>query len=236
MKKIKKNPPSRTSYHSNPEITHPVHSEFGLERLVFFSDAVMAIAITLLVIEIKVPEIAITPASTAASVHSEFVSHLMELFPRFMGFFLSFCVIGVYWMLHHRFFSFIKRYDYKLILLNLVFLLFIALMPFFSSLIGHHPLRITIVAYAAEVAALGLSMSALWWYASHNHRLVDPLLTRQSIRVMQVRVSTNPMIFLLSIPLALVFHPQWAIILWMVSPLIIVGVVRLAKHQKVEPN
>ena len=96
--------------------THPANEELGLERIVFFSDAVMAIAITLLAIDLKVPEIA---ASVAAA---ELPGALSELAPRFMSFIISFFVIGIYWMSHHRYFRFIKRYDGGLIVLNLLFL------------------------------------------------------------------------------------------------------------------
>ena len=123
----------------------PVNRELGMERIVFFSDAVMAIAITLLAIEIKVP------AVTAEVAHSELPTLLSEMAPAIMSFVISFAVIGIYWMSHHRYFGLVKRYDNRLILLNLLFLLFIASMPFAASLLGQYAyLSLSVVVYSAN--------------------------------------------------------------------------------------
>ena len=209
---------SHESSHESPEL--------GLERLVFFSDAVMAIAMTLLAIDLKVPEIAVTVAST------ELPGRLNELAPRFMSFIVSFVVVGVYWMSHHRYFGYIKRYDNKLILLNLLFLLFIVCMPFVASLLGlYGRLPIGVIAYAVAVAATGLTISAIWWYASHNHRLVDDTLDDQFIRTRNVVALAVPVVFLVSIPLALI-SPLLGMAAWWVSPLITIVVLRIAAFGK----
>jgi uncharacterized membrane protein len=102
---------------------------FQLERLAFFSDAVFAIAITLLVIEIHVPEIEdVTDASLGAA--------LMALIPKYIGFLVSFLVIGRFWIGHHNAFSHLKTCDDKLIWRNLIFLMMIAFMPFPTALIS----------------------------------------------------------------------------------------------------
>ena len=80
----------------------PVNPELGLERIIFFTDAVMAIAITLLALDVQVPDI------PAALARSELPARLSELSPRIMSFVISFVVIGIYWMSHHRYFTFIK--------------------------------------------------------------------------------------------------------------------------------
>ena len=80
--------------------------------------------------------------------------------------------------------------------------------------------------YAADVTAIGLSMSLLWWYASHRHRLVDPALPSSVIRAMTLRAIVAPMIFLLSIPVALV-SPFGAMAIWWISPLVAVAVTKL---------
>ena len=124
-------------------------------------------------------------------------------------------------MSHHRYFSFIRRYDNRLMLLNLLFLLFIAAMPFIASLLGQYPyVPLSVITYAAEVAAIGLSMSALWWYASHSHRLVDEALDPRVIRLMNVRVFAGAIMFLLSIPVAF-FSTNWAVAVWWISPVVV---------------
>lgn len=102
----------------------PAHA---LERMIFFSDAVFAIAITLLVIEIHVPEIH-RPASDA-----DFLRALLPMIPNFTGFFASFFVVGAFWMGHHRAFDCARHWDQRLMMPNLMMLSAIAAMPFFTA-------------------------------------------------------------------------------------------------------
>ena len=103
--------------------------ELQFERLLFFSDAVFAIAITLLVIEVKVPEIEhVSEAALRAA--------LRDLFPNYIGFLLSFFVIGRFWIGHHRIFGYLKDWDNGLVRINLLFLATIAFMPFPTAVIG----------------------------------------------------------------------------------------------------
>ena len=84
-----------------------------IERTIFFSDAVFAIAITLLVLNIGMPEI---PADLVAT---ELPRRLLELWPKFLSFFISFWIVGIYWIAHHRTFHYIKGHDRRLLLINL---------------------------------------------------------------------------------------------------------------------
>jgi uncharacterized membrane protein len=205
------------------------HTELGLERIVFFSDAVMAIAITLLVIDLKLPDI---PSSLAAA---ELSTRLTELTPRVMSFIISFAVVGVYWSSHHRYFNYIKRYDGRLIALNLVFLLFVALMPFFASLLGQYGyLPIALIAYALAVAATGLAIGLVWRYASYQHRLVDHDLDAGFIRVRNLVALVVPLIFLASAPLALL-SPWMTLAAWWISPLVSILVLRMLER-RIEKN
>ena len=90
-----------------------------LERLVNFSDAVIAIAITLLVVQFSVP---------AAS--EDVGEALLDRWPQFLSFILSFFVIGIFWMAHHRIFRYVARMDQGLLWLNLLFLMCIAFLPY----------------------------------------------------------------------------------------------------------
>src|SRR5258707_188668 len=102
-------------------------TELGLERLIFFSDAVIAIAITLLVLDLRLPE---------ASGES-LAAQLGDLSSSFLSFFMSFAVIGLFWEAHHRLFGFIERYDRTLLWLNLAFLFLIASLPFPTSVLAN---------------------------------------------------------------------------------------------------
>jgi uncharacterized membrane protein len=115
-----------------PKQTHADNPAHGLERMAFFSDAVFAIAITLLVIEIKVPEVA-HPYTDAA-----FLEALNERIPHFIGFFVSFFAIGLFWASHHRAFDCARHFSPKLFVPNLMLLCAIAAMPFFTAFSAEH--------------------------------------------------------------------------------------------------
>ena len=188
--------------------------QLGLERIVFFSDAVMAIALTLLVIDLKLPDI---PAQLAAA---ELPRQLSQLTPRIISFVISFAVIGIYWTSHHRYFTYIRRYDGRLILLNLVFLFFVVLMPFAAGFQGQYGyLPVGTLVYGGAVAATGLSIGALWWYASHGHRLIDPDLGPEFIRRRNRVALIVPALFLASLPFAFL-SPLITQAIWWVGPVI----------------
>ncbi len=193
-----------------PQI-HP--TDLSLERIVFFSDAVMAIAITLLAIDLRVPEM------TMAVAAAELPRQLTELMPRIVSFVISFFVIGVYWSGHHRYFGHIRRYDSRLVVLNMLFLFFIVVMPFVAGLLGHFPLiPLSIAIYSAAVAATGYAIGAVWWYASHKRRLIDPDLDLRYIHYTNLIAVTVPTFFLISIPFAFL-SPYAALAIWWIGPL-----------------
>jgi uncharacterized membrane protein len=108
--------------------------EHGLERLIFFSDAVFAIAITLLVIDIRVPRLPMGSSDQASW------NALLEQAPEFAGFFISFFVIGSFWAGHHRGMSLASHYAPTLTMPNLTFLCAIAALPFFTAFASANPM------------------------------------------------------------------------------------------------
>ncbi len=108
-----------------------IHKEFELERLILFSDAVFAIAITLLIIEIKFPDV---PKGTPTSELFNLFKHTLVEFATFT---LSFIIIGSYWMRHLKLCRYLKNYDDGLIVRNLFFLFFIVVFPFSAASMGH---------------------------------------------------------------------------------------------------
>ncbi len=198
-----------------------VHEDsLGLERIIFFSDAVMAIAITLLAIDLKLPDIDPSHALT------EVPRQLGAIGPAFLTFFISFVVIGIYWMSHHRYFAYIKRYDARLMVLNLMFLFFIVCMPFVANLLGRYAaVPIVLILYTLAAAALGVSLALIWWYASRNHFLT-PDLDAQAIREISIRLAAGPVMFLAAVPFAFVSATA-VIITWWLSPLAVLAAMRI---------
>jgi uncharacterized membrane protein len=177
----------------------------SLDRLIFFSDGVHAIAITLLVLPITVPRVAEGDLGRA----------LADNWREYFAYGLSFVVIGFYWLLHHRVFNFIVREDRVLVRLNLLLLGCIAFLPFPTAVLGEYGSNWAAVsAYAASIAATGLVWSALWWWASSGRRLIDDTLTDGEIRSRQVDGVLTPIVFAASIPVAQV-DPGAAEIMWL---------------------
>lgn len=192
---------------SSPLLKVESESNTALERLIFFSDAIFAIAITLLALDIRLPSL--SPNITDADLFNQ----LIEIGPKYYSFSISFLSIGLYWLGHHRMFQSIKRYDTVLLLLNLLLLMCIAFCPFPTSVIGDYNNRTASIFYALTFAITGLISAAIWLYASANGRLLSTELDRHSFRFRLFRAFFAPILFLLSIGVAF-WNPSLARILW----------------------
>ncbi len=176
----------------NPQIEapRPFHTN---ERLTFFSDGVFAITITLLVLEIKVPELAENLISSHLS------SELWHLVPKMLGHILSFVILGLYWIAHHNMFMHIKRHDHILLWLNVLFLMCIASIPFPTGLIGHYPdQQISVIIYSATLAFTGVCLNLLWWYST-KYRLVDDDTDPAFVKFVFDYIRIAPLVYLLAI-------------------------------------
>lgn len=182
--------------HSAIEESESEH--LGLERLVFFSDAVFAIAITLLALEIHLPTI------EGAISDEELLHNLQSIGSSYLAYVLSFLVIGVFWIGHHRRFRFIERYDNRLLFLNLLLLMVVAFVPFPTSVISEFGNKTATIFYAATMGSIGLISVGIWGYASTGHRLVKSSLDAKTIRQELLRGLVIPAVFLLSMGVALV--------------------------------
>jgi uncharacterized membrane protein len=104
-----------------------IKKEFQLERVIFFSDAVFAIIITIMILDVKLPEVERYSSELAAK------SAFMHIMPKLVGYGVSFFAVGNLWMKHLRTFSFLKDYNLQLITINLLFLFSVSLFPFALS-------------------------------------------------------------------------------------------------------
>jgi uncharacterized membrane protein len=150
-------------------------NRLAIERLVFFSDAVFAIAITILVLDIRLP------AGADAASSRELLLSLAGLWPKYLAFFISFWVIGLFWISHHRKFLYIERLDYQLVTLNLLTLMMIVFIPFPTAVMSENVSFTANAFYALTMILASLSGLILWRHAARNHRLVDPNLDRRLI-------------------------------------------------------
>jgi uncharacterized membrane protein len=197
---------------------------FQLERLILFSDAVFAIAITLLVIELKIPEMDELSNQSLANA-------LVQTIPHFFSFLLSFMIIGIYWVSHHRMFYYVIDYDGKLLWLNLLFLFFIALMPFSSNIYGvYSGLNIAFFLYVANISMLALFNYKLYGYISKpEKKLSHGLENRRLVKYFQARSWIVPLCFGIGVVIALVNNTPWAIAFSRMSPILIFPGMRIIR-------
>lgn len=175
-----------------------------LDRLIFFSDAVFAIVMTLLVLDIRVPDVAT----------DEVPGMVLELWPKIFSYLLSFLVIGLYWIGHHQTFRYVRSYDRTLLWLNLLFLLSISFIPFPTALLGEYgELRFSVIFYAVSLALARLLLALVWWYVFSGPIRTSDELDHGLAKFHLWRSLAIPAIFVLSIGIAF-FSTSAAIASW----------------------
>lgn len=183
--------------------------ETEFARIVAFTDGVFAVAITLLVLKLDVPNL---PSGLEPRISEE----LLRLWPTFLSYLLSFAVIGRFWVAHHRFFGTLDGFDARLMNLNLLNLSLIVLIPFTTEVLddyGEQPAAP--ILYASVLAAASL---VNWAMVHHAHRagLVRDSGDRPGHSGLVVGTAV---IFLASIPLALI-APSYAPLVWIAALLV----------------
>lgn len=166
---------------------------FNPDRLLAFSDGVVAIAITLLVLGLEVPSIHEVPKK-------ELPTFLLDSSHAALSYIVSFLVIGTYWLQHYVIFSFVERVNRPLVLLNGLFLLGISFMPFPTGLQSVYRFdELAVVLYGSTNIVCGLTLMAIWAYATTDHRLVAKDLSTHIITSMFRRIALTPIICLAAI-------------------------------------
>lgn len=189
----------------------------GNERINTLNDGVFAIVITLLAFELKVPQVADQELGLA----------LRTMIPTLLAYSITFVVLGIYWVGQHNMFLHIKRHDRTFMWLDILFLLIVAAMPFPAGLlIQYGDQQLAVVIYAATLAAVGLVLDLLWWYASHDRRLVEHDIDPELVAFVHRRVLMAPVIYLaaiaasfFSLTLAKVFFVVVAVLYILPNPL-----------------
>jgi len=172
------------------------------QRVESFSDGVFAIAITLLVLELKVP-----PAG-----NSQLSTLLIRQWPSYVAFLASFAFIGIMWINHHRLFTHIRRSDHVLLVLNLLLLLGVITVPFPTAVLaenlGQPGERTATLLYSGTYVVIAIAFNVLWRYAtSRNRRLLGPDGDATAVRQIGVQYSFGPLFYLVCFALAWVSVP-----------------------------
>lgn len=181
------------------------------DRVETFSDGVFAIILTLLVLELRVPEIA------NHSGLGQYAAAMLPLIPKFVSFALSFVIISIHWVGHHYFFRHLRNAPLGLVWLNNLFLLWLCLMPFPTAMLGDHPTdQFPVLLYGVNQLLAALTFFAFRSYAGNNKLFVD----NASAKAMGPRHSMPAVtILILSILLAFV-NVYLSLICFLLVPLL----------------
>ncbi|NMI01607.1 TMEM175 family protein [Pseudonocardia acidicola] len=179
-----------------------------LDRIAYFSDAVIAIAITLVAVGLVAPKVPVADLNRA----------LIDMWPEFAAFLLTFWVIAQNWTAHHQMFRLIGSWDAALVVLNLSFLLAIVLMPFSTQLLGHYigglPASVVVI-YTANLMACGVVRVLLWRHIRRAGLLLSTV-DFGTVRYLHRTALAIPAVSLLAIPWAFV-DPGTAWVPWVLS-------------------
>jgi uncharacterized membrane protein len=187
-------------------------NQIKVEHVISFSDALFAFSITLMALSVQIPNF---PSNIT---ESEFTKRLGQLvIPNIIHYVISFLVVGMYWIAYHRIFEHIRHANTTLLWLNLLFLLFISLVAYFAGLFSsYNTHRVVVIAFSSILAIAGFTLSIIWWYATHNRRLVDKDMHSELAKYFLVRGFVSPIIFLISIGISFI-NVQGAQYFWVIT-------------------
>ncbi|MCA2228560.1 TMEM175 family protein [Nonomuraea aurantiaca] len=166
------------------------------DRVIFFSDAVIAIALTLLALELPVPE-----GRTESEIWHSFLDLLS---PDYLIFVISFVVAARLWYSHQQFFRYVHRVDARLTVLNLSWLLMIVLLPFATRVLGATDLRFGTILYSVLIAGISFVLALMVHHCARHGLFDQERATPRWVRSFTLGTITATAIFLLSIPVAFV--------------------------------
>ncbi len=186
----------------------------SLVRLIAFSDGVFSIAMTLLVLNLRIPDL------VGGNQSERLWEIIRDQWPELLSYAISFAVIGRYWIVHHRTFRLVREADARLLVLNLVFLGCIAVVPWPTEILGRYGDTTTaVVLYSVVMTATGVANAAVTWHLDHAE-LFDERVGAPYKRHSMVRALTMPLVFAVGIPIAF-FSPQIALLSWLVMPFVL---------------
>jgi uncharacterized membrane protein len=171
-------------------------------RVEAFSDGVFAIAITLLVLEMKVPEHA----------RDHLWSALGHMWPSYAAYAVTFMVIGIMWVNHHTIFSYIAHVDRTLLFLNLVLLMGVAALPWPAGLLAHYlrdgnAAHVAAVVYSLFMVFHALVFQAMWWHLTRTGHLFDDRVDAAAARATRRRFALGSIGYPVTVGLAFVSAP-----------------------------
>ncbi len=181
-------------------------------RVEALTDGVYAIAMTILVLNFEVPRVPKTSP--------DLLEALVGLQLQFYDFLLSFFLLAVFWMVHHRQFHLIKKTDGGLPWINVVSLAFVVLIPFTTSIYSEfRGVMIAAILFELNIFLLGSLKFVQWVYVTHNHRLIDPELSAATIENGKLLNLVTPVVSVIAMVIA-IFSPDWSTLAFLIIPIL----------------
>jgi uncharacterized membrane protein len=182
-------------------------------RLLTLADGIFAIAMTLLVLDLRLPE----------APGGDLVTRLRDLIPRFGTFVVSFVVLGVFWFAHHQTFHFVVRVNRTLVWLSVLFFMGVALIPFVASVLGANPFDpIALTLYGGVIGLLTVLGYVTWWYLTGDRRLVVAGLDPDLVRKVSRWIAVGPSIAFVAILIAFV-NPLISLLIYLALPVLFIA-------------
>ena len=223
-RECRRNGYSRLSAYTEPIVTE-ASPPGGLNkvRIEALTDGVFAIAMTLLIFGVKVP--LVTPVTEKTLQHE-----LFRLWPSILTYVVSFVMLGIYWVGHHNQYHYIRRTDRIFLWINIFFLMCVSSIPFTTSLLGQYPAeRTALTVYGLNLIMVGGFLYAHWWYATHNHRLVERDTHPEVIRLAKRRILMGPFASAVATGLSFV-NSRLVLAIFVLIPLLYLVPGRIDRH------
>jgi uncharacterized membrane protein len=194
-------------------LTHEVGDRISRDRIITLTDAVLAIVMTLLVLEIVVPEL------SRSEVATELPKRLLELLPDVGSYATSFIILGFFWIGHDDQFHYVKRANRTLLWMTIFYLMFIAFIPFSTALIGEYgDQQISVFIYGINIIVVLVWAYLQWKYATRERRLVDSDLHPKLIAIMSRRLIAGMILNAFAIAVSFL-STQVSLILFILIPI-----------------
>jgi uncharacterized membrane protein len=176
-----------------------------IKRLEAFSDGVFAVAITLLVLDLRVPD--------PEQLHGSLAHALGLEWPSYAAYAVSFLVIGIIWVNHHAVMDLMARANRQLAFINLITLMTVVLIPFATALMAKYlrhanaDAHFGAAVYSAVMLAMGASFGGLWTYGAHVGKLIVPGFTEEELRRITRRFTAGTPLYVVALGVAFVSAP-----------------------------
>lgn len=179
------------------KLFEPDKQRFGISRIEALSDGVFSITMTLLILDIRIPSL---PGGQDPAI-----SELLTILPKLENYFISFLVLGLFWVRQQMHFKVIREADRNLMWINIFFLMFIAIIPLSNSLLFEYDdTPISMQLYCANVMILSFIMLYQWHYAIKDYRLVDKTYSMESLKKIRKINLMMPLMFFVTFALSFV--------------------------------